>query len=354
MAIASLLLFTLALTGLVYQAAGLRSSARQCPPPGRLIDVPRPREGQAGGRHLHVVTAGANGPAVLFEAGIAASSVSWSHVLPEIARAARVVAYDRAGLAWSDPDPRPLTLDRILDDLNLVIDRAGVRPPVVLVGHSFGCFVICAWAARHPADVAGLVLIDPPAPSEWGAPAPSRKRLLQRGIRLSYVGGALARVGAVRAALALLAGGAPRVPGTLIKTLGPTAAGKLRHLVTQVRKLPREMYPVVQAHWSDPKCFRALAQHLRVLQEAASFMGTLTALPDVPLAVISSGALPPDQLEEQRQLARLSSSGRHVVAQRSGHWIQFDEPELIIAAIRDVLGAAAQPTGVSTSPPSNR
>lgn len=346
MAIASLLLLTLAISGIVYQTLGLRAGARQCPSPGTMVD--------AGGRQLHLVSGGHGVPSVLFEAGIAASSVCWSHVRPEIAKHARVCAYDRAGLAWSDTDPRPLTLANILSDLDLVIARSALPRPIVLVGHSFGCFVICAWAARNPDAVAGLVLIDPPAASEWGAPTPARQRLLRRGVRLSHIGGVFARLGVVRALLALLSGGAPRVPGTLIKTLGPTAAGKLRHLVTQVRKLPREMYPVVQTHWSDPKCFRALAGHLRVLQEAAAFMTALTALPDVPLAVLSSGELPPDQMEEQRRLAGLSSSGRHIVATRSGHWIQFDEPALVVTAIRDVLAAAIQPTGTSTTRPSNR
>jgi pimeloyl-ACP methyl ester carboxylesterase len=182
------------------------------------------------------------------------------------------------------------------------------------------------------------VLVDPPAASEWREPTPERRRLLRRGLRLSYVGGILARLGVVRASLALLTGGAPRVPATLIRTLGPTAAGKLHHLVTQVRKLPPEIYPFVQAHWSDPKCFRALAGHLRVLQEAAAFVASLHALPDAPLVVISSGESAPQQLDEHRELARLSSSGRHVVAERSGHWIQFDEPQLVVSAIRGMIG----------------
>ena len=345
MAIASLVFLTLALSGIVYQGIGMRRCARMCPPPATMIDVPRLHSGQLGGRRLHVVSDGDGVPSVVFEAGIAASSVSWSHVLPHIAHQARVLAYDRAGLAWSDPDPRPPTLDHILADLDFVIARSSLPRPIVFVGHSFGCFIICAWASRNPGAVAGLVLIDPPAPTEWGEPTPARRRLLQRGIRLSYVGGACARLGIVRALLSLLSGGAPRVPGTLIKTLGPTAAGKLRHLVTQVRKLPPEMYPVVQAHWCNPKCFRALAGHLRVLQEAAAFMNALKALPDVPLAVISSGELPPDQMEEQRRLATLSSSGRHIVAERSGHWVQFDEPDLVVGAIREVLASATQRPG---------
>jgi len=343
MTFAVMALVTLAFSGMLYQALGMRASARHCPVPGQLVD--------AGGRRLHLVTAGKGTASVLFEAGISASSLSWAHVLPSVAKVARVCAYDRAGLAWSETDARPLTLAHILGDLDVVVAKSGVPRPIVLVAHSFGCFVVCAYAARRPTDVAGLVLIDPPAASEWHEPTPSRRRLLRRGVRLAHVGGFLARFGLVRASLALLAGGAPRVPGTLIKTLGPTAAGKLHHLVAQVRKLPREVYPAVQAHWSDPKCFRALAGHLRVLQEAAAFMGALKRLPDVPLVVVSSGELPPEEMQEQREMARLSSAGRHVIAARSGHWIQFDEPALVIDAIQDVLNQA---TGSVTTPPSNR
>jgi len=329
MMVAAIALLALVSAGVLYQTIGARRSAHQSVCPGTLIDV--------GGRRLHVVTAGSGTPAVVFEAGIAASSLSWAHVLPEVAKITRACAYDRAGLAWSDTGPRPHTLAQIVADLDTVLANAAISPPIVMVGHSFGCFVACAYASRRPSAVAGLVLVDPPAASEWREPTPQRRRLLRRGIRLSRVGGILARLGVVRASLALLTGGAPRVPGTLIKTLGPAAANKLHHLVTQVRKLPPEIYPFVQAHWSDPKCFRALAGHLRVLQEAAAFVASLHALPDVPLVVISSGELPPEQVDEHRELARLSSSGTHLVAEHSGHWIQFDEPQLIVTAIRGIV-----------------
>jgi pimeloyl-ACP methyl ester carboxylesterase len=322
-------LLVLLSAGVLYQTLGARRSARLYVCPGTLID--------AGGRRLHVVTAGTGTPAVVFEAGIAASSLSWAHVLPEIAKTTRACAYDRAGLAWSDPCAQPHALADILADLDGVVANAGIPHPFIMVGHSFGCFVACAYAARRSSIVAGLVLVDPPATSEWHEPTPQRRRLLRRGIRLSHVGGVLARLGVVRASLALLTGGAPRVPGTLIKTLGPTAAGTLHHLVAEVRKLPPEIHPFVQAHWSDPKCFRALAAHLRVLEEAAAFVASLRALPDVPLAVISSGELSPEQMAEHRELARLSSNGRHAVAERSGHWILFDEPQVVIAAIRGMV-----------------
>lgn len=325
----ALVLLSLASAGALYQLIGTRRSARTCLPPGAMIDV--------GSHRLHAVCAGSGTPAVVLESGIAASSLSWAHVLPEIAKFTRGCAYDRAGLAWSGTSGRPRTLGHIVDDLHMVLQKAAPPRPYVLVGHSFGCFVVCAYASRHPEEVAGLVLIDPPAASEWRQPTRQQARLLWGGIHLSRVGGLLARLGVVRACLALLTGGAPGVPRTFVKVFGSTAAHTLERLVGEVRKLPPEVHPVVQALWCQPKCFRAMADHLRVLQEAAVFVASLGSLPDVPLVTISSGELPPERIEEHRQLARLSSNGRHIVARKSGHWIQFDEPELVVTAIREVV-----------------
>src|SRR5918996_2869997 len=98
MTVAAVALLMLVAAGLLYQTAGAKRTARRVVCPGTLIDI--------GGRRLHVVTAGTGAPAVVFESGIAASSLSWAHVLPEIAKITRACAYDRAGLAWSDTDPR--------------------------------------------------------------------------------------------------------------------------------------------------------------------------------------------------------------------------------------------------------
>jgi len=324
--------------GALFQFIGTRRGARTCAASGAMID--------AGAHRVHAVSAGTGSPSVLLEAGIAASSLSWTYVLPQVAAFSRVTAYDRAGLGWSDSDPHPRTFARVVADLETVV-RKTTPPPYVLVGHSFGCFVICALAAKYPDRVAGLVLIDPPAASEWREPSRRQARLLAKGIRLSYLGAVMAQIGVVRACLDLLIGGAPRVPGTLITPLGPAATAKLRHLVDEVRKLPPDVHPMVKEHWCQPKCFRAMAGHLRVLKEAATFISSLSALPGVPLVVISSGELPPDRIEEHREFARLSPEGRHVVATRSDHWVQFDEPELVVDAIRTVVDRARPGTAAT-------
>ena len=136
-----------------------RRSALRAPyaPPGMMIDV--------GGQHLHLVCAGTGRPTVLFESGIAASSLSWARVLRDVATFTRACAYDRAGLGWSEP--ANATNGRA--DADRVARRPGQcgdGGPAVLVGHSFGAFfVVRLRSGEHPDDVAGLVLLDPP--SEW-------------------------------------------------------------------------------------------------------------------------------------------------------------------------------------------
>ncbi len=84
-------------------------------------------------------------------------------VQPQIAAFTRVCAYDRAGLAWSDAPSCPRTFDRIVDELSRVVAQVAGDRRCVLVGHSFGSFVVRAYAARHPERVAALALISPAA-----------------------------------------------------------------------------------------------------------------------------------------------------------------------------------------------
>src|SRR5712692_3061456 len=125
------------------------------PPPGQLIGL--------GGWRLHLHCAGkasASRPTVILEAGAGDFSVDWSLVQPGVAGFARVCSYDRAGSGWSDLGPRPRTLHQIVWELHTLLEKAGVRAPYVLVGHSYGGILVRLYAATYPSDVAGVVLDD--------------------------------------------------------------------------------------------------------------------------------------------------------------------------------------------------
>src|SRR4029077_5691972 len=107
------------------------------PPPGKLIDI--------GGWRLHLNCTGEQRPGqqfFLLEAGLGDCSVEWSLVQPGVAKFARVCSYDRAGDGWSDMGPHPRTYRQIVYELHTLLTRSGEPAPFVLVGHSYGGWLI--------------------------------------------------------------------------------------------------------------------------------------------------------------------------------------------------------------------
>jgi pimeloyl-ACP methyl ester carboxylesterase len=320
----------LVLAGVLYQAIGAARDRRRFPPPGNLASV--------GGHRLHYRCEGSGTPAVILEAGIAASSLTWSRVQPSIARDTRVCSYDRAGLSWSEPAATGRSIHVLVGELQALLRQCGTHPPYVLVAHSFGALIIRAFARARPEDVAGLVFVDPLHPEEWCDPSPNQRHMLRGGIFLSRVGGLLASVGVVRLSLALLTGGAPAVPRRFSRLFGRTAASLLEHLVGEVQKLPREVLPAVQAHWSHPKAFRGMRQHLAAMPSCSvSVTRDRADFADIPVVVLSAGARAARWLAADAGLAGASTHGRHVVSPGSGHWIHLDDSDLVVQAIRDVI-----------------
>jgi pimeloyl-ACP methyl ester carboxylesterase len=320
-------LAALIVAGMLYQRVASRAASRRFPAPGELIDV--------GGHRLHVTCSGTGRPPVVLEAGIAASSLSWAAVAPSVAQFTRVCTYDRAGLAWSDVPSCPRTFDRIVEEFATVIARVAPGERCILVGHSFGCFIVRGYAGRHPDVVAGLVLVDPAV--EWLKPDAERAYRLRRAQYLARIGAVLAHVGIPRALLALLVGGAPAAPQRFSRLFGDTVAQTLGRLVSEVRKLPPGTYPVMQAFWSEPKCYHAMADHMAALERDGTAMAQSVSPAEIPTVVISSGNQPVEQIEMQRMLADASHAGRHIIAARSSHWVQLDEPELVSAAVQQLV-----------------
>jgi pimeloyl-ACP methyl ester carboxylesterase len=291
-----------------------------------------------GGRRLHVNVAGQGRPVVVLEAGIAASSLSWALVFKKVAEFTTVVTYDRAGFGWSDPAPHGCTALDYARDLALVLGKAEIPGPLLLVGHSFGALIVRIFEQTYPGRAAGLVLVDPVCRAEWREAGEARKRMLARGVLLSRRGALLAQLGVVRLALKLLMSGSSTIPKFLARVSAGQGAGVTERLTGEVRKMPRELWPAVAAHWSEARCFRAMADSLESLPVSVTQIEEGRLLGDLPIVVLSAASANVQTLEEHEHDARLSTHGEHSVVQGSGHWMHLDAPDAVVEAIRNVTG----------------
>lgn len=291
-----------------------------------------------GGRRLHAHVRGQGGPVVVLEAGIAASSISWSLVRDRVAEFTTVVSYDRAGFGWSrTASCRPTAL-AAAQELARLLETLRTDAPFVLVGHSFGGLIVRVFQQIFPERVAGLVLVDPVARAEWVHASPKQKRMLARGVSLSRRGAILARMGVVRFALKLLLSGSRVIPRLVARASAGTGASVTERLTGEVRKLPRELWPVAAAHWSEARCFEAMADLLEKLPVSVRQIQESQTLDDLPVIVLSAGTASETALKEHDRDAHLSTRGEHIVIQGAGHWLQLDAPEAVVSAIRRAGG----------------
>jgi len=322
------------LAGILYQAVGQAIDRRRFPPLGRLVDI--------GGCRLHLVERGGGGPTVILESGISASCLNWSAIQTSVADFARVYSYDRAPLGWSDPTLAPRTLADLVSELHSLLATAHLPQPFVLVGHSFGGMLVRAYAVKYPAEVAGLVLVDPLSQREWHNITPAQERMLRHGVMLARRGTLLVKLGVVRFSTALLTSGARRIPKLVARLSSGRAESVISRLTGEIGKMPPETWPMIRAHWCQPKSFEGLAMHLDGLPASSAQAIELGDPPPVPMVILSASNSTQAQLAERDAMTKRSANGRHTVAYNSGHWIHLDQPALVIEAIQDVVRAVAR------------
>jgi len=298
--------------GAAYEQFGQWRHKRLFPQIGRSVDI--------GGRSLNIFCSGEGRPAVIFESGAGWSGYTWVYVQRQVARHTRACWYDRAGYGWSDPAPHPRDSSAIARELHQLLHAAGVTPPYVLVGHSFGGLNVRLYNGIYPQEVAGLVLVDstqPASESAGTAPPPSFGPLFRL----------LRSIGLLR----LITDEAP----------GPPPKG------------------VSEQEWRVATSFhpQTLVESTKELySQSAQQAGTAQGLGSRPLIIMTAGLPPPADnpvharqararqsrwIEQQGELARLSTNAKQIVVQ-AGHCIHCDAPESVIEAIAEVVQQTRQ------------
>jgi pimeloyl-ACP methyl ester carboxylesterase len=308
--------------GALYQLIGNALDQRRYPPPGKLVDV--------GGHRLHLYCTGAGNPTVVLEAMSAGWSLYWSTVQPEVAKFTRVCSYDRAGYGWSDPGPTPRTGQQIAAELHTLLIKAGIDGPYVLVGHSFGGFIVRLFRDQHPSEVAGMVLVD----------AGYEEELNQAEFRKFFDAGRR-QLSALRIVTPL---GVLRLLSSL-DLLPP-------YIEKQSQRVPSDVRPMLRAGRVRTAYVTAIANESEVLPVTLEQVRAASSIGDLPLVVLTANGptwwpdlqrevdaaqLKEEWLDMQQKLTRLSSQSRQEFADKSSHFMQFDQPEIIIDGVRRVV-----------------
>lgn len=289
---------------------------------------------------MNMVCVGHGAPTVLFEYGASSHLLAWQKIVLPVSAFTRACFYDRAGYGFSDPSPKPMTADNVTDDLHALLHSAGIPEPIVIVGHSLGGLYATLYTDKFPSEVAGLVLIDPsfalPLPPPWRAD--ERKRF-DKGQADTQKCADLARSGKL------------------------TATNPHDCFSVALNRTPAEVAWLMQQYL---KPFR----YESVISEGNNHYSTdtITSTDDLeedraarsygnmPLIVLTAGTdqLSPDTTPDMKKrfdtywhtghdkLAARSTRGVSITVPNATHFIQVDQPQAVIEAIRTVVAEVRQ------------
>ncbi len=347
----------LAGAGTIYQYRGQTKDRTNFPAPGQLITVD--------GKQWHLRQSGQGTPTVVIDGGLGSYSADWQLVQPKVAQFARVVTYDRAGYGWSDRGVQPRTSRQMVQELYDLLKAAGIEGPYILVGHSLGGLNSQIFAHTYPEEVAGLVLVDSSHHAMLDRLPPRLQTALMTSGWLRYPAAVTTHLGVIRLMLKFGVEQRFREEIKAAKEIfgeheADTSTAQYPTVINNVlaQFQPQDRLPLfVPRYWpqyADTVLSELAGMQTNVAQLAEINGGGQAWLGDKPLTVITasversaarfSQVVPFDQeafkriwLELQTELSQISTNSRHLIAEKSGHSIMVEQPDIVVEAIHQVV-----------------
>jgi pimeloyl-ACP methyl ester carboxylesterase len=312
-------IFLLATT--IYQLLALWIENRTDKPPGQLIDV--------GGYKLHLYSQGQRNPTVIIDHSL--GGIEGYFLIEEIAKMTRVCIYDRAGYGWSDMSPKPRCSEEIVKELDRLLIKANIEPPYILVGDSFGSYNIRLYCDRFPEKVVGMILTDglhEKAMLNMPLSLIVLKLFFMSGFAISMLGASLG----------------------LIRILGNLGVFEL--IKPELRTFSKKTLAIVKRSFFRPKHWLTMWREMWNLEASARQVSQIDKISDIPIINIKAKTFfqktigtfympiaAGDRLRDTMhdELLKLSTNCKQIQALNSSHFVWIDEPEIIIAAIREML-----------------
>jgi pimeloyl-ACP methyl ester carboxylesterase len=311
--------------------------------PHQRIEVER-------GRRMNLYCDGNGSPTVVFDAGLSDWSVTWALIQPAVATRTRACSYDRPGMGYSDPATRASTPVNAVQDLAMLLKRAGIKGPLLLVGHSLGGFHMKLYATLHPDQVAGVVLVDPSEERLWDRVGPPltarfgealvREAALDDRTSFDEVVAHFKDCAQIANAGQLDDAAYAKCTDPVRPPLGPVILAERHRLQSTVA------YQNAQAAEAASSVFVADAE---ADARYARVFGAPHPLRDKPLVVLTHSLwdmTPPygeigyvSWVTAHQQTAALSTKGSQRMVPLSRHNIQIDRPQEVTDAIVEVLDA---------------
>ncbi|AZB20189.1 alpha/beta fold hydrolase [Chryseobacterium indologenes] len=316
----AILIFGL-IIGFVFERIS-RSKADTIQPNGQLVEVE--------GHQMHYLKKGTAGPTFVFETAFdPAGHLQWYHIQQELPDTFTTFSYDRSGILWSERGQAPKTGEETAEELHTLLEKARAPKPYVLVGHSFGGTLVRFFVNKYPKDVAGIILVESQCPDDKKYLSPELYTLVNQGLP----GGLLKFASTFGLARLMFKNMFPPQPQYKYQnSIMPALIHKSAYGVLE----EQDQMSAVKKEATKIKSFGAIPLYVITAGDTTRFDAFIK---DPKLKNEMLGAW--DKM--QKDLLKMSTDSKQVIATSSGHYINQDQQIIIENAIKDMYKKVTAP-----------